>query len=94
MKQEVHDDIPVDETHRFLLWQQEYDDTQGWARGFDKAGVPYLVENSGHGKWTIYKHMSYGPNGCRCLQRRGIIDMAVGDLVAPSRAKKLVVAFG
>ncbi len=88
MKQEIHDDIPRDEAHRFLLWLPEYDDTQRWAKWFASRGVPHMIDTDGHGKWTLFKHMPYG-DVCGCLQKKGAADLRVEDLVGPSQAKKL-----
>ncbi len=93
MKQDIHDEIPRDGKHRFLLWLEEYDDTQKWANRFESKVVQFMVDTDSHGKWTLYKHMPYGPSVCDCLQNRGIIDMAEDDLVGPSLAKKLAPVF-
>ena len=84
MTKEIYDEIPKDDLHRFLLWQYGYNDTQNWARWFERKGVPYTVDTDGNGMWTLYKHMPYGEDAqhrCDCLQKKGITDLVEVGLV-------------
>lgn len=47
--------IPHDEPHRFLRWQKQRDDCQGWVSWLTETRTPHELVQAGD-RWTIYKH--------------------------------------